>query len=53
MFGHVLHPWSLQNNILSRKNTSEGPSELSLGNPALNVLHTLELAELLQSLSGF
>lgn len=40
-------PWALQSNILSGKNSAEGPSELSLGKPNFTVLSTLELAELL------
>lgn len=51
VFGHVLHPWTepwaLQSNVLSGKNSAEGPSELSLGKRDLTVLSTLELAELL------
>lgn len=54
MFRDVLHPsakpWSSHSNVLSAKNISEGPLELSLGKPDLTVLSTLELAELLLSL---
>lgn len=54
VFRHVLQPcaqpWSLQSNMLSGKNTSDGPSELSLGKPDFTVLSTLQLAELLLSL---